>query len=130
MMVTLKTSIIGVHIFCFRAINEVARLIEEGLEIGPVSRKILERQLTAKRAGCKGGRVTQLVPEAKSRLHLFAELCQRGQVAPHEAHDLSEPAHTVLGLTHGLCGCRVDVNSESQQSSKIKAWPLTLIVPF
>ena len=25
--------------------------------------------------------------------------------------------------------CRVDVNSESQQSCKIKAWPLTLIVP-
>ena len=51
MMVTLKASIIGVHIFCFRAINKVARLIEEGLEIGPKGRKILERQLTAKRAG-------------------------------------------------------------------------------
>ena len=27
-------------------------------------------------------------------------------------------------------GCRVDVNSESQESCKIKAWPLTLIVPL
>jgi hypothetical protein len=30
---------------------------------------------------------------------------------------------------HTVDWCRVDVNGESQQSCKIKAWPLTLIVP-
>jgi hypothetical protein len=34
-----------------------------------------------------------------------------------------------VGMNGPLVKCRVDVNSESQQSSKIKAWPLTLIVP-
>ena len=75
---------------------------------------------TAKRAGCEGGCVTQLVPEAKSGLNLFAELCQGGQVAPHEAHDLSQPPHTVLGLTHGLSG-PCDLLCPAVEGGEVKA---------
>ena len=62
MMVTLKMGIIGVHFFCFRAINDVARLVEKGLQFSPKCRQILKRELAAKSAGCEGGRVAELVP--------------------------------------------------------------------
>src|SRR5690554_3842987 len=98
MMVTLKSGIIGVHFFCFRTIDNVARLVEKGLDLVPIGRQILKRKLAAKRTGCEGRCIAEMVPEAESGLHLLSELRQGGEIAPHEAHNLSEPPHTVLGL--------------------------------
>ena len=45
-----------------------------------------------------------MVPEAKARLDLLSKFRQGSEIAPHEAHDLPQSPHTVLGLTHCLCG--------------------------
>ena len=51
------------------------------------------------------------------------------QSEPALAQVVFTKAETVAtGVLTSFRGCRVDVNSESQQSCKIKAWPLTLIV--
>ena len=41
MMVTLRLGIIGVHFFCFRAINDVACLVKESFKIGSIGREVL-----------------------------------------------------------------------------------------
>src|SRR6056297_1314849 len=104
MMVTLKLGIIGAHFFCFRTVNDIARLVKKTLEFAPKCRQIRKRELAAKSARGKGGRVAELVPEAKPGHDLLAELRQSGQVATHKAHHLPQSPHTVLGLTHSLCG--------------------------
>ena len=104
MMVTLRSGIIGVHFFCFRAINDVACLIEESFKIGSIGREVLNGKLAAKRARCEGGRVTKLIPEAKARLHLVSELRESREITPHEAYNLSQTPDALLSLTYGLCG--------------------------
>ena len=64
MMVTLRLGIIGVHFFCFRAINDVACLVKESFKIGSIGREVLNLKLAAKRAGCEGSLVAKLIPEA------------------------------------------------------------------
>src|SRR5574343_94577 len=100
MIVALKTIIIGVHFFCFRAINEVPGLIQESFKFVTAGREISKRQLAAQSARCDDRRVAKLIPEAKARLDLLSKVREGREIAPHEAHNFPQPPDTLLGLTH------------------------------
>ncbi len=106
MMVTLGLGTIGVHFFCFRAINDVACLVEESFKIGSISREVVTGKLAAKRASYEDSFVANLIPDAQARLQLVSELCEGREITPHEAYDLSQAPDALLSLTYGLCGPR------------------------
>ncbi len=105
-MVALKSSSIGVHFFCIRAIDEVPRMVKKSFEVSTMDREVLKRKLAAECASCKNGSIAKLIPELNPRLNLFTELRQGGEIAAHEAYYLSHAPDAVLSLTHGLCGAR------------------------
>ena len=63
MMVALKTGTIGDHFFCFRAIDDVPCLVEQGFKFASKLRQILQRQLATKRPCGQSRRIAQLVPQ-------------------------------------------------------------------
>lgn len=106
MIVPLKSGIIGVHFLCFRAIDGVPCPIQKSFKFSAASCEIFEGKLAAKSARRKGGLIAELIPEAAPWLDFLPELRQGREIAPHEAHDLSQAPDTLLGLAHGLCSPR------------------------
>ena len=109
MMVALKTGIIGVHFFCFRAINDVACAIEKGFKVGPICGELLKRELAAQGARCEDSLVAKLIPQAKAGLDLLSKLREGSEIARRACHDCHDPiVITASRLTAPQWSARVD----------------------